>query len=40
MDKAATVKRDIVHRPGVISSDVVGGGFSTGGGTGRGIVGE
>jgi hypothetical protein len=38
--KAAIVKRDIVYRPGVISSDAVGGGFSAGGGTGIGISGE
>jgi hypothetical protein len=39
-DRAAIVKRDIVHKPGVISSDAVEGGFSTGGGTGIGIVGD
>jgi hypothetical protein len=37
--KAAIVKRDIVCRPGVISSGAVGGGFSTRGGTGIGISG-
>jgi hypothetical protein len=40
MDKAAIVERDIVCKPGVISSGAVGGELSTGGGTGIGVSGE
>jgi hypothetical protein len=40
MDKAAIVKRDIVHKPGVISSGAVGGELSAGGGIGIGVSGE
>jgi len=38
--KAAIVERDIVCKPGVISSGAMGGGLSAGGGTGIGISGE
>jgi hypothetical protein len=38
--KAAIVERDIVCKPGVISSGAVGGELSARGGTGRGVSGE
>jgi hypothetical protein len=38
--KAAIVERDIVHKPGVISSGAMGGWLSTGGGTGIGVSGK
>jgi len=37
---AAIVERDIVRKPGVISSGEAGAALSTGGGTGRGVSGE
>jgi len=37
---AAIVERDIVHKPGVISSGEAEAALSTGGGTGRGVSGE
>jgi hypothetical protein len=39
-DRAAVIKRDIVYRPGVISSGATRGEFSTGGGTGMGVAGK